>query len=112
MQENPIAVTDEKIKKTTDEMKYPTTLVCAVISRAGSTYITFAHDFPKNVATATAKKVFYIGLPPQPAINVTLGFDKSSTTDWAIPYAYITDATMMNMINTYSTSMEIELTYS
>ena len=101
-----------EVKEVTDEMKYPKTLICAVISRSGSTYITFAHDFPKNVASATMKKIFYIGLPAQPAINVPLGFDKTSGTDWAIPYAYITDSSMMSMINTYATSVEIELTYS
>lgn len=101
-----------EVKEVTDEMKYPKTVICGVVSRVGNPYITFAHDFPKNVATATMKKIFYIGLPAQPAINVNVSFDRSSGTDWAIPYAYITDSTMLNYIDTYATSAEIELTYS
>ena len=89
------------------DMRQPRTVITPVITGTGVDYITFAHDFPKNVVGATMTKVIYIGLPAQPPVSITVYFDKSVGTDWAVPYA-----SMMNNIRVYATLAELEITYS
>lgn len=114
MQENPVSVIDEKVKALKKELQQPQTVITPVITGTSGTYITFAHEFPKSVPIVSAKvtQVFYIGLPPQPAVNIPVAFDSSSGTDMSIPYALISDATMMSQMRTYPTSAEIEITYA
>jgi hypothetical protein len=114
MQENPVSVIDEKVKALKKELQQPRTVITPVITGTSGTYITFAHEFPKSLPIVSIKitQVFYIGLPPQPTVNIPIVLDTSSGTDMSIPYAQISDATMMNNMRTYATSAEIEITYA
>lgn len=96
------------------DIRQPRTIICGVFTGTSANYITFAHEFPKSLPIVSIKitQVFYIGLPPQPTVNIPIVLDTSSGTDMSIPYAFISDATMMNNMRMYATSVEIEITYA
>lgn len=107
MQVNPSAQT----KETTDKMKYPATVVCPIVTGTASSYVVLAHDFPKNVTSATIKKVFCIGLP-ETTVNIPIAIVYTAATDWAVTYVPITDSTLLDSMKAYPTLVEIELTYA